>query len=116
MDVYGFWSWPRHLLQFQEHDERALQVLKRPHRAAAVKKREERGISHVVRPRSFFGSINKSEVRDWFDVRMSKVVMEFSEDSASRCTALEHLKRERNLVEASFGHFEDKQSQVLQPL
>ena len=120
VDVYRSRSWPgpgaADLIQVQEHNEQALQVLKRPYRAAAIKKREERGISHVVVPRTFFGSINKSEVRGWFDERMSKVVMEFSEDSASRCTAMEYLKREKNLVEASFGHFEDEQSQVLQPL
>lgn len=120
VDVSRFRSWPgpspADLIQAQEHNEQALQVLKRPYRAAAVKKREERGISNVVVPRTFFGSINKSEVRGWFDVRMSKVVMEFSEDSASRCTAMEYLKREKNLVEASFGHVKDEQSQVLQPL
>lgn len=116
VDVHGFWRWPSTPLRFQEHDGQALQVLKRPHGAAAVKKREERGISHVVVPRTFFGPINQSEVRDWFDGRMSKIMMDFSEDSASRCTALEYLKRERKLVEASLGHFEDEQSRVLQPL
>lgn len=54
-------------------------------------------------PRTFFGPINKLVVGDWFDMRASEAMKEFAEDSASGCTELKYLKRERKLVEASLS-------------
>lgn len=119
LDVYGFWS--RHCRQdaefpeFHKYNEQALQVLKRPRSPAAVKEREEKGISRVAVPRTFFGSIN-SVVAEWFDVRESETVTKSFEDNASGYTELKYLKRERRLVEASFSRFKDEQNQVFKPL
>ena len=95
-----------HLMKIHEHNGQVLQMLKQPHRPAAIKKREEQGISRVVAPRTFFGSFKRYEVRDWFDAKELEAVKESSEDGALGYTVLEHLKRERKLVEASFDHSE----------
>ena len=95
-----------HLMKAHEHNGQVLQVLKQPHRPAAIKKREEQGISRVVVPRTFFGSVKRCEVRDWFDAKELEAVTESSEDGALGYTVLEHLKRERKLVEASLDHSE----------
>ena len=70
----------------------------------------------MIVPRTFFGSVKRSEVRDWFDARESEAVTEFSEKGALGYTELEHLKGERKLVEASIDHSEDDLNQVLEPL
>lgn len=112
LDVYDYWSrWDlyAHLfLEFHEYNKQALQVLKRPRRAADVEEREKKGTFSVAIPRTFFGSINKPVVGDWFDVRESEAMKESSENDASECTELKYLERERKLVEASFDSFEDQ--------
>ena len=110
--------WPRReqLRKVLEHNKQVLQVLKQPHRPAATKKREDEGISRVVVPRTFFGSVTRSEVSDWFDVRESAAVTESSEDVVLGHTELEQPNRERKLVEASFDNSEDDQNQVQKPL
>ena len=110
--------WPRRetLRKVREHNKQVLQVLKQPHRPAATKKREDKGISRVVVPRTFFGPVTRSEVSDWFDVRESLAVTESSGDGILGHTELEQLKRERKLVEASLNHSEDDQNQVQKPL
>ena len=115
VDVTEYWA-REDLMKIYEHNSQALQVLKQPHRPAAIKKREEQGISRVVVPRTYFGSVKRSEVRDWFDAQEWEAVTKFAEDSALGYTELEHLKRERKLVEASFDHSEDDQDQVFKPL
>ena len=57
-------------------------------------------------PRNVFGPIEKSVVRDWFDVWDSEAVTGIFEDSASEYTELKYLKRDFKLVEASLGYFE----------
>ena len=116
LDANEYWTRDDHLMKFHEHNKQVLQVLKQPHRPAAIKKREEKGISRVIVPRTFFGSVKRSEVRDWFDARESEAVTEFSEKGALGYTELEHLKGERKLVEASIDHSEDDLNQVLEPL
>ena len=111
-----YWTPDDHLTKLFVHNKQVLQVLKQPHRPAAIKKREAKGISRVIVPRTFFGYVTRSEVRDWFDARESEAVTESSEDGALGHTELEHLKLERKLVEASLEHFEDDQYQVLKPL
>ena len=119
LDVYDYFS--RYsfrepgFLKYHKYNEQALQVLKRPHRPAPVKEREEKGISYVAEPRISFVPINKLIVEDSFDVRESEAVTEVLEDSASGCTELKYLKRERKLVEASFDHLKTQQNQVLNP-
>ena len=116
MDANEYWTRDDHLMKIYEHNKQVLQVLKQPHRPAAIKKREEKGISRVAVPRTFFGSVTRSEVKDWFDARESEAVTKSSKDGALRYTELEHLKRERKLVEASFDHSEDDQKQFSEPL
>ena len=113
------YHWRDDHMKIREHNKQVLQVLKQPHRPAAIKKREDKGISRVVVPRTFFGSVTRSEVRAWFDARESTAITESSKDGGDGVlgnTELEHLKRERKLVEASFDHSEDDQYQVLNPL
>ena len=114
MAANEYWTRDDHLMKIYEHNKQVLQVLKQPHRPAAIKKREEKGISRVAVPRTFFGSVTRSEVKDWFDARESEAVTESSKDGALGCTELEHLKRERKLVEASIDHSD--QNQFLEPL
>ena len=116
VDANEYWTRDDHLMKIHEHNKQVLQLLKQPHRPAAIKKREGKGILRVVVPRTFFGSIKRSEVRDWFDARESEAVTEFSEDGALPYTELEHLRRERKLVEGSFGYSEDDRNQVLTSL
>ena len=117
VNINDYWPWPRYdNMKIRKHNKQVLQVLKQPHRPAAIKKREDKGISRVVVPRTFFGSVTRSEVRDWFDARESAAVTESSKDVVLGNTELEHLKRERQMVEASFDHSEDDQNQVLNPL
>lgn len=116
VDAYEYWTGDDHLLEMHEHNGQVLQVLKQPHRPAAIKKREEQGISRVIVPRTFFGSVKRYEVRDWFDARELEAVKESYKDGALGYTELEHLRRERKLVEASFDQSEYDQNQVLKPL
>ena len=114
VEIYGYWEREvfKDINPFKIHLRHTdiRQVMKQPYRPAVIQKREEKGISCVVVPRTFFGPIDESEVREWFDARESEAIRRGTEESEWADTELKYLRQERKLVEASFRHPQGEQN------